>query len=293
MTTFVVGASSQIGYFLLNRLRHAGRPALALSRQQRVAADDSVQWLQGSLDTLAPMQGLDAIVSFGPLLGLGQWLQLHDQAPAPALVATSSMSILSKAGSAQPHERAVVDQLVRGEALVRAQCQRLGMRWTILRPTLIYGAGRDRSLTPIARRAVRSRLFPLPGGGGLRQPVHADDLAALVLRALADGRADGRILEAGGGERLTAGQMFWRVRQALPVATLPLPVPDALMQLAGRLVPAVRGPVSRLQSDLVADNTAAQSLLGYAPRAFCLQSWMLGVGAGWQQRLQQQADGEI
>jgi nucleoside-diphosphate-sugar epimerase len=210
---------------------------------------------------------------------------------AQVLVATSSMSILTKASSAQPAERAVVEQLQRGEALVQAQCQRLGMRWTILRPTLIYGAGRDRSLTPIARRAVASRLFPLPGGGGLRQPVHADDLAQLVLRALDQPHADGCIVPAGGGERLRAGQMFARVRQALPLATVAVPVPAPVLRLAAACVPAMRGPVSRLHSDLVADNTLASQLLGHAPRDFTLQPWMLGVGPHWQAQLQAHTEG--
>jgi hypothetical protein len=57
------------------------------------------------------------------------------------------------------------------------------MGWTILRPTLIYGAGIDRSITPIVQRALRLRLFPIPLAGGLRQPVHADDIARAVVAA--------------------------------------------------------------------------------------------------------------
>src|SRR6185437_9192860 len=105
--------------------------------------------------------------------------------------------------------------VVAGRAAPAAACRgRRRVAWTILRPTLVYGAARDKSLTPLARRATRWRVFGLPAGSGLRQPVHAADISAEVLRAL-DGGARGRVLQIGGGERLTASAMFERVRASL------------------------------------------------------------------------------
>lgn len=288
MAIFITGATSQIGYFLLNRLRRVNSPVLALTRGQLPAEGGCVQWRQGTIESLPAEQGLQAIVSFGPLTELAQWLRRHAHAPAPRLVATSSMSVLSKPGSRVDAERAIARQLAEGEAAVGAECERLGMRWTVLRPTLIYGAGRDRSLTPVARRAMRLGVFPWPRGNGLRQPVHADDLAQVVLRLLADDVVHQSVLEVGGGERLSIEQMFLRVRQALPRRTLPVPVPAPMMRLAGSLVPSVCGPVSRLEMDLLADNAPLHELLGFNPRPFSLQPWMLGVGEDWERRLSEQ-----
>ncbi|WP_153023052.1 NAD-dependent epimerase/dehydratase family protein, partial [Rhodanobacter sp. FW104-R8] len=145
---------------------------------------------------------------------------------------------------------------------------RHGCAWTVLRPTLVYGAGLDKSLTPIARRAMRLRLFPLPSGHGLRQPVHADDIAQAVLAALECPAAAGRILPIGGGERLRSAEMFARVRRSLPRATVPLPLPAWLLRLSQRALPPLRGPLSRLDSDLVADNGELQRVLGVHPRPF-------------------------
>ena len=62
-----------------------------------------------------------------------------------------------------------------------------GIACTVFRPTLIYGAGTDRSLAPIARFARRWRVLPVPlGANGLRQPVHARDLAAACVAVLAN-----------------------------------------------------------------------------------------------------------
>jgi uncharacterized protein YbjT (DUF2867 family) len=268
MTVLVIGGSSQIGYFLLPRLIASGEPVLALSRQPR-APQDGVQWLEGALpDAVPPLPTLSAIVSFGPLPALASWLQQTPLADAPRVIATSSMSAQSKRDSAVAAERVISQQVRDGEAALAAACTARGCAWTVLRPTLVYGAGLDKSLTPIARRASSMRLFPLPAGRGLRQPVHADDIAQAVIAALECHEAAGQIVSIGGGERLLAGEMFARVRRSLSTPTLPILLPRWLLRLAGRVLPRARGPLSRLDADLIADNAQLQQLLGVHPRPF-------------------------
>ncbi|ADV26396.1 NAD-dependent epimerase/dehydratase [Pseudoxanthomonas suwonensis 11-1] len=280
MPVLVIGATSQIGHFMLPRLVAAGQEVLALSRQAQARRQVAgVRWLQGQLPDAVPgLPPLDAVVSFGPLDGLGQWLSGLQAAPAPRVVATSSMSLASKRDSQVPAERELLARLANGEAGIAAQCQRLGMSWTLLRPSLIYGAGLDQSLTPIARRAARTRLFPLPAGRGLRQPVHADDIAQAVMACLQSDVAVGRTLCMGGGERLPAAEMFARVRDSLPFATVPVHLGRPLMRLVAALLPATRGPVSRLDADLVVDNSEFTEALGITPRPFRVDASMWGLG---------------
>lgn len=268
MTVLVFGASSQIGRFLLPRLHARGEHVLALSRKPR-ADETGVTWLQGRLpkDVSLPERP-SAVISFGPLLSFAQWLETAGLAPSTRIIATSSMSAETKQASDVPAERAISQSLRDGEAALAAVSERIGAPWTVFRPTLIYGAGLDKSLTPIARRAMRLRVFPLPAGRGLRQPVHADDIAAAVVAALDHPEVAGRVLPLGGGERLTAGEMFSRVQRSLPVATLPIPVPAWLLRAGRHAVPRLRGPLTRLEADLVADNSQLQRLLGVSPRPF-------------------------
>jgi nucleoside-diphosphate-sugar epimerase len=115
---------------------------------------------------------------------------------------------------------------------------------------------------------MRTRVFPLPQGRGLRQPVHAQDLAGAALAALDNTAAAGKILAIGGGEQLPVSDMFARVRHSLPVDTLPLPLPAWLLRLGRHSVGKLRGPLSRLEANLVADNTEMTRLLGVQPRPF-------------------------
>jgi len=266
MTVAVFGASGQIGHFLLPRLRARGEPVIAVSRRPH-ADGDGVRWLEGGLPDAVPMlPPVSAIISFGPLLPFAQWLAATAPADAPRIIATSSMSAQSKADSQVPAEREIARQLKQGEMELAAACATLGCAWTVLRPTLIYGAARDKSLTPLAHRAMRTHVFPLPAGHGLRQPVHADDIALAALAAI-DHPAN-RVLMLGGGERLRAAEMFARVRRSLPVATLPLPLPAWLLRMARHAVPRLRGPLARLEADLVADNGELELLLDVHPRPF-------------------------
>ena len=264
----VIGASCQVGHFLLPLLHREGVDVHALSRQPRPHAA-GVTWHQGELPGHMPaLFPCDGILCFAPLDALAAWLSTLADRPAAGIVATSSMSVLTKKTSAEAGERAVVARLEAGEQALRRECDRLGMAWTLIRPTLIHGAGMDRSLSPIARRAMRWRVFPLPRGRGWRQPVHAADVAEAAWRALCRPEANGRVFELGGGERLRAADMFSRLRDSLPVWTLPVPVGPALLALLARLLPSARGPVSRLDQDLVADNAQARELLGVSPRGF-------------------------
>ena len=268
MRVVVFGASGQIGCFLLPRLVAAGSAVQAISRHPP-SAQPGVTWLRGALpDAVPALTVTDALISLGPLDAFVAWLERTPPAGAARVVAISSMSAASKADSPDPGERALAARLRDAEQRLATRCEALGAPWTVLRPTLIYGAGMDRSLTPLARRALRWRVFPLPAGSGLRQPVHAEDVARAVQAALNHPQSAGQVIALGGGERLAAAAMFARVRAALPIATLPLPIPRAALRIAARLLPRLRGPLARLDQDLIADNTAAARLLGLAPRPF-------------------------
>lgn len=263
----VLGASSQIGHCLMPELVRAGAPVLAISRR-RQPASAGVEWLRGALpNPPTEANAAGSICCFAPLDTLAGWIAAGAAPDLGSVVATSSMSAESKQDSPVAAERALARRLRDGEAALARACDGRGVQWTILRPTLIYGVGRDRSLTPMARRAARFHVFALPAGSGLRQPVHAADVAEAVVRAL-DGAAAGEVLPIGGGERLTAGEMFARVRASVPGPTIPLPVPKAVVRFAARLPTPARGPLMRLEQDLVADNAALERLLGVHPRGF-------------------------
>lgn len=269
LRVLLTGATSQIGHALLPMLQAQGHGVVALSRATRLAGDDHVEWRRADLTAGWPeVEACDVLVSFGPLQALADALSTLPSAPLRRLVATSSMSVVSKRDSAIAEDRALSAELRQAESALIAQCERLGIGWTVLRPTMIYGLGLDENLSPIARRALRTRLFPYPKGRGLRQPVHAEDVALAAWHAVNSASAQGKVIEVGGGERIRIDAMFWRVRDHLPAWTLPLALPHWLMQAMALSMPHLRGALSRVDEDLIADNHQLETLLGVRPRGF-------------------------
>jgi uncharacterized protein YbjT (DUF2867 family) len=148
-------------------------------------------------------------------------------------------------------------------------------RWTILRPTMIYGDAADRNLSRLFRFVARSPVVPLPGGGrALVQPVHVADLARAVVEVLECQATARNAYELPGGEAVPLRELVLRVARLLGRRRLLLlPLPIAPMALAAGawhrlgLAPRVSSEqVRRLAEDKAFSYEAARRDWGYSPR---------------------------
>ncbi|NNN22154.1 MAG: NAD(P)H-binding protein [Acidimicrobiales bacterium] len=83
--------------------------------------------------------------------------------------------------------------------------------WTIIRPTMIYGAPGDRNMERLLRYINRSKvaLLPLPGHGqALQQPVNVYDLIEGISEALFSSKAIKGEYNLGGPEPMTLKDTF-------------------------------------------------------------------------------------
>jgi len=282
-TALVFGASGQIGEALLARLAEADWQVFAVSRMSRPPSA-RVRWLRGEFAAIEGLPGaVDAIFSTGPLDGFAQWYA-RGRIAAPRVVAFGSTSVDTKQASGDAHECDIVARLQAAERIVFDAAAAQGAAATLLRPTLVYGAGRDQTLARIAAMARRLGCFVLPRGAtGLRQPVHVDDLAAAALAAVDAPATHGRAYALPGGEALPYREMVARTLAALqpPARLWQVPMPLFRMALrTARLAGAMRGltddAVARMREDLVFDAAPAARDFGYAPRAFTVDARALG-----------------
>lgn len=270
----VFGASGQIGQPLLARLREDGWQVVAVSRGRPPDAP-GLRWLQGGFDALPDgmPRTCEAVFSCGPLDLFARWYA-GSAIEAAQVVAFGSTSVHVKGDSPDAGERDIAARLREGEHTVASTASARGARAVLLRPTLVYGSGHDRTLSRIAAVARRWRRFALPRGAhGLRQPVHVGDLADAALAAAVRGVAGG--FDLPGGETLPYREMVARVLAALePPARLhelPAPLFAAALALArrrGGMAGFGDAALARLRQDLVFDAAPAREAFGYAPRAF-------------------------
>jgi len=281
----VFGASGQIGRSLLRRLAPQAWQVDAVSRRAREPMP-GVRWLAGDLDRIEGLPSrVDAIFSCGPLDRFSHWYAQSTIA-CPRVVAFGSTSVEVKQDSDDAGERDVAVRLREGERLLLEAAGDRGAAATLLRPTLIYGAAGDRTLTRIAGIARRWHRFVLPSDAiGLRQPVHADDLAQAAFAVLDVAATHGRAYALPGGEALPYRDMVARVLAVLhPPAPLHVASPPLFRMLLSLAHAAgiARGfgdaAVARMRRDLVFDAAPAQRDFGYAPRPFQPTAMMFDAG---------------
>ncbi len=278
------GGSGQIGEPLLQGLLAAGWQVHAYSRTAQPARP-GLHWHSGELGTLSmPPSPVDVVFSCGPLDAFADWYRRVPM-QAPRVVAFGSTSLEVKRDSLDTAERDVARRLREAEATLFAVAAERGAAATVLRPTLVYGAGRDRTLSAIAALARRSGCFVLPRSAcGLRQPVHVQDLADAALAVLASAATHGKSYALGGGETLRYRDMVRRVLAVLQPPARLLLLPHAVFALllalahaCGRLRGMNRAALQRMREDLVFDLAPALRDFGYAPRVFAPDAAMLGV----------------
>jgi len=143
-----------------------------------------------------------------------------------------------------------------------------------LRPTLIYAEGRDTNITPLSRLIRRFGFMPLVGGApGLRQPVHAEDLAIGAIAAASSPAAANKTYSLPGGETLSYREMIGRIFDGLRLPRRTVSVPAVLWRaafgLAKPLFPGANVAMGiRMMKDMTFDSTPAIRDFGWNPRKF-------------------------
>jgi nucleoside-diphosphate-sugar epimerase len=272
----LTGASSQIGVFVIPRLVRAGFRVIAVSRRGRPAnypVFGQVEWLNES-DALEAAKGCHYLISAGPLELAKTCLQACGK--LKRVVVFSSSSVETKHQSNSPAERNLIQQMLALESELQSVSKGRGLKLVIFRPTLIYGCGLDTNISRLASWIRRFGFMPVNGrAAGLRQPVHADDLAAVAITALLSENDLPPVLHLTGGDTLSYSDMVGKIFIAMgkPVRLLRLPewLFVLLVKLANALKPASgvnSEMVRRQRSDLVFDDQQARQLLNYEPRPF-------------------------
>ena len=165
-------------------------------------------------------------------------------------------------------------RLAEGEQQTIDICERMGVGLTVLRPTMIYDEGRDGNITRLAALIERLGFLPLAGNGdGLRQPVHADDLAIGAIRAASSESARNKIYALPGSDTITYREMTGRVFDGLGkprrIISLPPMLWRAAFALASPFLPRANVAMgNRMAKDMVFDASPAIKDFGWNPRGF-------------------------
>jgi nucleoside-diphosphate-sugar epimerase len=273
-SSLVIGGSGLVGGYIVQHLVKNGQRPLALSRASRSATD--IEWHCGDLRRPETLK----FPPFATLFCTADAALLAKALPHlihPALkrvVAFSSTSVITKQDTEVAAERQMIRNLAAAEQEIASVCEQHGIGWTILRPTLIYAEGRDTNITPLSRLIRRFGFMPLVGGApGLRQPVHAEDLAIGAIAAAQGSAAIDRFYSLPGAETLSYREMIGRIFDGLGQPRRLVSVPPWLWRAtfvaAKPLFPGANVAMGiRMMKDMTFDATPAIKDLGWNPRNF-------------------------
>jgi nucleoside-diphosphate-sugar epimerase len=285
LSILVTGGAGEIGCRLVRRLAAAGHRvrALVLPNDPRAAVLDGIHCEVALGDVTRPetlgaaLEGIHTVYHLAAVLlveeerlftrvnveGTRHVAEAAREAGVEHLIHISSASVVYPRSTPYSRSKRAAEEVVR----------RSGLRYTIVRPTLVYEAGGGLEFKTFADFVTRYPVVPLVGDGrALKNPVHADDLIEGLLAICGNTAAVGQLYNLCGGEEISIREMAELVlrRRGLRRPLVPLPLP--LCRLAGAVVGLVTGrsmlvrhTLAGLTQDANLDRSAARRDLGYDP----------------------------
>jgi nucleoside-diphosphate-sugar epimerase len=273
--SLVIGASGNVGGFIVDHLLARGDRVFALSRSDH-QSNEHVTWFTGELTNPEELHlpVFSTIYCMAPVGELAEAMPHLMNEALCRVVAITSTSIVTKRNSEIETERLSMIEYAKAEQRLASACEALSVPWTILRPPLLYLEGKDQNITRLSNIIRKLGFLPIAGSGnGLRQPVHAEDIAIGAIAASKSVSAQNKIYDLPGGETITYREMVGRIFDGmnLPRRILPLPplVWRAAFRLASSALPNANVAMgTRMSLDFVFDAAPAIRDFGWSPRGF-------------------------
>ncbi|WP_373509454.1 NAD(P)H-binding protein [Thiocapsa sp.] len=173
----------------------------------------------------------------------------------------------------------------RSKALAEAALKASGLRWTIFRPSVIFGdpdgrmefcsqLKKDIIDSPMPAPLFYSGLFPKDAGGFELAPVNIDDVAAAFVLAVNESRTESQTYSLCGPQRLTWKAILTTIAAASGKTKLMLPAPAMAIKATASLLdrypwfPISRDQIRMLMQGNVCFENDSFARLGLTPTPF-------------------------
>lgn len=251
MKVFLTGATGFVGSHLVQKLLMDGRSVRALVRKPQNAsrlAQDGVELVRGDVVEGTGLDegiaGCDAVVHLVGIivqkgratferihhLGTRNVVEAAKRNKVPRYIQMSALGVRADGPAEYQRTKWKAEELVRQS----------GIPFTILRPSLIFGAG-DGFVTQMLGVMRKAPLFrPVPGDGKPQfRPIYIEDVAACFARALTTKAAVNQTLDLGGADELSLNDALAEIAHCAGIKKRPVHVPLPLMLVGAAIAQTI------------------------------------------------------
>lgn len=162
------------------------------------------------------------------------------------------------------------------ESALIERASKSGMEWTILRPTLVYGAGNPGNMQRLVALVKRGRPLPLGAIRNRRSFTFVENLVDITELVLSHPAARNAAFLVSDGEDLSTPELVAKIARHAGVRTPLIPVPAAVMRgiargadawttVTGASLPFGAQALHRLESSLYVDIGPLRARLDWTP----------------------------
>jgi nucleoside-diphosphate-sugar epimerase len=214
MRILIMGGTRFIGVYLTKILVEQGHEVVLFNRGKKSAPVEGIQQIHGDRTDASQLRDKLSQEQFDAIFD-NNGRELSDTQPLAEIfkdrvkhfVYMSSAGVYLKSDQLPHIEGDPVDPKSRhkGKHETEAFLEQLGLPWTSIRPTYIYGPQNYNDLEAwFFERIVRDRPIPIPGNGmHITQFGHCQDLARAMSRVLGNESAIGQIYNVSGDRYVT------------------------------------------------------------------------------------------
>ena len=280
----VTGATGFVGRHVVQALVELGMRVRAVAHthgSEPVAAGEGVEVCYADVTEpsswQAAMEGVDAVIHLVAIIrerGGLTFDRVNHQGTAHVVAAARQAGVrcfvhLSAIGAQDDPRFPYLQSKMRGEQVVLQS----GIPYTILRGSILFGPG-DEFINTLAGVVRVSPLAPVAGNGNTRfQPIHVQDMAMCLVKALERDDLRGQTIEIGGPAYLTYDQIIGVIartyRKWRHSVHVPMPVMRRMVWAMERTMPhppATTHQLSMLAFDNIAQLDTVERVFGFTPR---------------------------
>ena len=280
MKIFVTGATGFTGSRVVPLLLKNGFEVRCLYRASSdrsalmsfVSAQENIEWALGDVSDseslTSAMQGTDALVNIASI-GFGHAASIVRAAKDAGIqraIFISTTAIFTQLNASSKKVRVAAELAV----------ETSGLKYTILRPTMIYGSPRDRNMWRLIKFMRLSPIVPIFGDGRcLQQPIFVDDVASAVAASLKTEASVNKSYNIAGKEPVTYNEVIDTIAMHMNKRIWKLHVPSKPVVTMLSLFEKIRFPfpikaeqVLRLNENKNFSYEDARNDLGFDPKSF-------------------------